>query len=323
MIGPGGDGGLARVPGTKKGVAVSTDCNSRYCYLEPFTGTAQAVAEGARNVAATGARPLGVTNCLNFGNPKIPENYYVFAECIRGMRAACLALGVPVTGGNVSFYNESQDGPVYPTPTIGMVGLIEDIANAIAPFARTAGHALYLIGNFRPTFGGTEYLKFFYNRSEGLPPELDLDHEKALVEFLCRAAESGAGMLSAAHDLSLGGLAVALFRLAYDATNRSMIGLQLDSGIFEQFATSARAGDAAQREDLVLFGETNGCALVTCDPANENAVLALAKDCGVPALRLGQTLRSGADSRLDFAGLFSIEGKQAVDAFESGLVGIL
>ena len=323
VIGPGGDGGLARVPGTKKGVAVSTDCNSRYCYLEPFTGTAQAVAEGARNVAATGARPLGVTNCLNFGNPKIPENYYVFAECIRGMRAACLALGVPVTGGNVSFYNESQDGPVYPTPTIGMVGLIEDIANAIAPFARTAGHALYLIGNFRPTFGGTEYLKFFYNRSEGLPPELDLDHEKALVEFLCRAAESGAGMLSAAHDLSLGGLAVALFRLAYDATNRSMIGLQLDSGIFEQFATSARAGDAAQREDLVLFGETNGCALVTCDPANENAVLALAKDCGVPALRLGQTLRSGADSRLDFAGLFSIEGKQAVDAFESGLVGIL
>ena len=323
VIGPGGDGGLARVPGTQKGVAVSTDCNSRYCYLDPFTGTAQAVSEGARNVAATGARPLGVTNCLNFGNPKIPENYYVFAECIRGMREACLAHRVPVTGGNVSFYNESEDGPVYPTPTIGMVGLIDDIANAIPPFAREAGHALYLIGDFRPTFGGSEYLRYFHGEARGLPPELDLAKERALVEFLCSAAERGEALLSSAHDLSLGGLlAVAVFRLCYEPMSRKLNGARIDSSAMNElsaFAKAGRAADAADRRDLLLFGETNGCALVSCEPVRAQELEELAAKCGVAALRIGETT---GHANLDFAGL-TVDGAQAVAKFESGLAGVL
>jgi phosphoribosylformylglycinamidine synthase II len=325
VIGPGGDGGLARVPGTNKGVAVSTDCNSRYCYLDPFTGTAQAVSEGARNVAVTGARPLGVTNCLNFGNPKIPENYYVFAECIRGMREACLAHDVPVTGGNVSFYNESEDGPVYPTPTIGMVGLIQDIKNAIPPFAREAGQALYLIGNFRPTFGGSEYLRFFHGRAEGLPPELDLAQERALVEFLCSAAESGPGLLRSAHDLSIGGLAMALFRLGYDPAARALTGARLEPAAVDALSAAAqagRAGTAGKRRDLLFFGETNGCALITCAASRAEGVEALAAKSGVSALRLGETTAAGNGAVLDFGG-WTISADEAIAKFESGLVGVL
>ena len=132
ILGPGGDAGVSRIPGSRQALAVSTDCNSRYVYLDPYIGTASAVCESARNVATHGARPIGITNCLNFANPYVKENYYMFYHSIRGMRRACKALKVPVTGGNVSFYNESDDGPIFPTPTIGMVGLIDD-AEAITP----------------------------------------------------------------------------------------------------------------------------------------------------------------------------------------------
>ncbi|MCB1319379.1 MAG: phosphoribosylformylglycinamidine synthase subunit PurL, partial [Leptospiraceae bacterium] len=157
VIGPGGDGGVTRVHDTNKGIAVATDCNSRYVSLDPFNGAAQAVCESARNVAVTGARPLGITNCLNFGNPYIPENYYMFTESIRGMGAACSAFQIPVTGGNVSFYNESVDGPVRPTPTIGMVGLLDEIQKAVRAVITRPDMRIGLIGNFQPSFGGSEY----------------------------------------------------------------------------------------------------------------------------------------------------------------------
>lgn len=311
-VGPGGDGGLARVPDTNKGIAVSTDCNSRYCYLDPFQGAAQAVAEGARNVAATGARPIGITNCLNFGNPMIPENYYVFAECIRGMRAACLAFEIPVTGGNVSFYNESEDGPVYPTPTIGMVGLLEDLSRALQPFVQAPDQSVFLAGRFRPGFGGSEHLFLKSGAANGAPPELDLAHEKRLVEFLASGAERR--LFSAAHDLSLGGLAVGLFRFLYDPHAQRIVGFDWDAGATAALKQAARS----ERDDLLLFGETNGCALVACAPGEEAALLRHAGEQGLECLRLG---RSTSGSSLGL-GLFQAEGGRAVQAFEGGLKAV-
>ncbi len=322
VLGPGGDGGLSRVPGTKKGVATSTDCNSRYCYLDPFTGTAQAVCEGARNVAVTGARPLGVTNCLNFGNPMIPENYFVFAECIRGMREACLAFDIPVTGGNVSFYNESQDGPVFPTPTIGMVGVLDDIDRAISPLIPGAGLSVALIGHFRPSFGGSEYLRYKHGLASGAPPELDFAHEAALVNFLCAAAERGDGdLLRSAHDLSIGGLAAAVFRTCYNFKSRELTGLQLAKeakASLQSLARHGRVGDAAERDDLLFFGETNGCAIVSFDSAKIKDVQALANEFALPFVGLGV---SGGDG-LDF-GAFRVNGGEAVEMFEGGLADVL
>ncbi|MDH5654869.1 MAG: phosphoribosylformylglycinamidine synthase subunit PurL, partial [Spirochaetia bacterium] len=158
MIGPGADGGLARIPGTDKGIAVSTDCNSRYVYAEPRRGAAHAVVESARNVAVTGARPIGITNNLNFANPYVPENYYMFTESVAGIREACEVFDIPVTGGNVSFYNESDDGPIFPTPTIGMVGYIEDVKTSILPGFKSPGDVIFLLGKFSPCLGMSEYL---------------------------------------------------------------------------------------------------------------------------------------------------------------------
>ncbi|MCB1309157.1 MAG: phosphoribosylformylglycinamidine synthase subunit PurL, partial [Leptospiraceae bacterium] len=306
VIGPGGDGGVTRVHDTNKGIAVATDCNSRYVSLDPFNGAAQAVCESARNVAVTGARPLGITNCLNFGNPYIPENYYMFTESIRGMGAACSAFQIPVTGGNVSFYNESVDGPVRPTPTIGMVGLLDEIQKAVRAVITRADIRIGLIGNFQPSFGGSEYLYLKTGTVTGAPPRLDLDQEVALVNFLCSAAQKE--LLHAAHDLSLGGLAVALFRMAYDAQTRSSIGIQLEAAAIE----SLRANSAP--DALWLFGETNGCVLVACEPERLGAVQELAQAHSLTFLELGH---STEEPELQLK-LFSVATPRAAEVYENG-----
>ncbi|MBX7056736.1 MAG: phosphoribosylformylglycinamidine synthase subunit PurL [Leptospirales bacterium] len=311
-IGPGGDGGLARVPGSNKAIAVSADCNSRYCYLDPALGAAQATAESARNVAVTGAVPIGVTNNLNFGNPYSPENYYVFAECVRGLREACLAFGIPVTGGNVSFYNESDDGPVYPTPTIGMVGLLEDVALCIKPHIAGPGRAIFLAGEFRPSFGGSEYQSRQLNLCAGAPPALDLGDEKRLCEFLAAGARSG--LIASAHDLSLGGLAVGLFRFIYDSEQRSCPGVRLDPAALEVLAARC----SAERDDLLLFGESNGCALISPPPGQEAALLALAAECSISLELLGASTGEGL---LDL-GRCRVAVGAALDRYEAGLVGV-
>ncbi|HMW60814.1 MAG TPA: phosphoribosylformylglycinamidine synthase subunit PurL, partial [Leptospiraceae bacterium] len=261
VLGPGGDGGIARVPGTNKGISVSTDCNSRYVFLDPYKGAAQAVFESARNVAVTGAEPLGITNCLNFGNPNIPENYYVFSECIRGMGDACRSMGIPVTGGNVSFYNESEDGPVFPTPTIGMVGLVEDIGRAVFPWFSSPGDLIFVAGHFAPSFGGSEYLKLNTGKSAGQTADLNFDHEKQLIQFLLQGAKRR--LFASARDLSIGGLSAALARSVLSRN-------------FDPRATSSPRGFALSIAepyksdlDLTLFGETNGCAIVTVKPGSE------------------------------------------------------
>ena len=205
---PGHDAALMRIKGTEKFIVASTDCNGRYCYLNPYMGAMQAVAESARNIIATGAEPIGITNCLNFPNPEIPERYWLFVEAIRGIGDACRTYNIPVTGGNVSFYNESPDGPIYPTPTIGMIGLLEGEENILrAPFKEDC--IIYLIGKTDETeLGGSALQKILLGAPMGDAPEVDMEQELKAFELISTA--NSRGLISSCHDISDGGLAVAL-----------------------------------------------------------------------------------------------------------------
>ena len=205
---PGGDAAVVRIKGTRKAIAMKTDGNGRYVYLNPRRGAQIAVAEAARNVVCTGAEPLAITNCLNFGNPYKPEMFYLFREAVAGMGEACRVFNTPVTGGNVSFYNESPDSAVYPTPVIGMVGLIEDIDHITTANFKQAGDLIYLIGETRPEIGGSEFLKEYYGAVMGDAPEIDLELEKRMQATLLQAIRKG--WIKSAHDCSDGGVAVAL-----------------------------------------------------------------------------------------------------------------
>lgn len=257
VVPPGEDGGLVRIPGTKKGIAVSTDCNSRYTYLNPYLGAQIAVCESARNVAATGAVPYGVTNNLNFGNPYIPENYYIFSECVRGLGDACRYLGLPVTGGNVSFYNESPEGPVFPTPTIGMVGLIDDVSKGLHTFNKTPGTKLALVGAFNPTISASEYLYQFFGKDTGLIPEISLESEKKTIDTLLSLREKS--LILSAKDLSLGGLLVALAKIVISGK----LGLKLN---LSEIQTKVN------RLDTLLFGETGASFLIGYSEKEETSI---------------------------------------------------
>jgi phosphoribosylformylglycinamidine synthase len=204
---PGSDAAVIRIKGTPKALAVSTDCNSTYCYLDPYEGGKIAVAESARNVACSGAVPLSVTNCLNFGNPYNPEIYWQLKKSIEGMRDACNALGTPVSGGNVSLYNQNPKGAIDPTPTIAVVGLLNGVEPVTSHF-KTAGSAIYLLGQTREELGGSEYLKTLFNVKAGIPPRLDLEEAARLNRVLADAAREK--LMESAHDCAEGGLAVAL-----------------------------------------------------------------------------------------------------------------
>jgi phosphoribosylformylglycinamidine synthase len=208
VVGPGADAAIIRIKGTAKALALTVDGNGRYCYLDPYVGGVIAVAEAARNLACVGARPLGLTDCLNFGSPESPEVMWQFAQVIQGMRDACTALSVPVVSGNVSFYNETDGTPIYPTPTIGMVGLIENVERAVTPWFKAAGDLVALLGRTREELGGSEYLKYIHGLTRGTPPWIDLRVERA-VHLACLEAIDQQ-LLESAHDVSDGGLAVAL-----------------------------------------------------------------------------------------------------------------
>ena len=205
---PGGDAAVVRIKGTNKAIAAKTDGNGRYVYLNPRRGGQIAVAESARNVVATGGEPLAITNCLNFGNPYKPEMFYLFREAVAGMGDACRVFDTPVTGGNVSLYNETPDSAVYPTPTIGMVGLIEDISHITPAYFRQEGDLIYLVGETKPEIGGSEFLKEYYDLITGDCPTLDLALAHKTNQIVLKAIRSG--LVQSAHDLADGGLAVAL-----------------------------------------------------------------------------------------------------------------
>ncbi len=278
---PGHDAALIRVKGTAKGIALSTDGNGLYGYLDPREGGRLAVVESARNVACTGARPVAVTNCLNFGNPMKPEVMWTFKEAVEGVREACLALETPVTGGNVSFYNESAKGAIDPTPIIGMLGILEDIEARVPSFFRSEGDVVVLIGETANELGGTQYLLHVHGLRAGLPPRVDLAHEKNLIRFLRLAARDR--LLASAHDCSEGGLAVAVAECAIG----SGLGVKADlSGL--------RKGEL--RDDALLFGESQGRVVVSVHPQKLADFERLLGQSGLPSARLGTV--SGGDIAL-------------------------
>jgi phosphoribosylformylglycinamidine synthase II len=269
LAGPGGDAAVVRIEGTLRALAISTDGNGRYGYLDPYLGGAHAVAEAARNVACAGARPLAITNCLNFGDPERPEVMWAFAETVRGMGEACRALGTPVTGGNVSFYNETGDSTVYPTPVVGMLGLLEDYRLRVG-VAFTPGQVVYLLGETFPELGGSEYAEVVLGTVSGRPPGLELDREARLIALLTEAAR--ADLLTSAHDCSDGGLAVSLAESAVAGSCGFALTLP---------------GDLPGH--LALFSESASRAVVSVDPGRCDALEALAATHQVPFARLGDT----------------------------------
>ncbi|MCC6647688.1 MAG: phosphoribosylformylglycinamidine synthase subunit PurL [Polyangiaceae bacterium] len=269
--------GVIRLKGTSRALAMSVDGNGRFCQLDPRQGAKLAVAEAARNVACAGGQPIGATNCLNFGNPERPEIMWQLVEAIAGIGEACRALGVPITGGNVSLYNETEGRAILPTPVLGVVGVIEDAARACGRVFPAAGLDIVLLGDNAGELGGSEYLETVCGLLRGRPPVLDLARERALQALLVDLA--AAGLIGSAHDPSEGGLAVALAECCFDTRG---IGAEVD------LVPAASDGDV----DLVaatLFGESASRAVVSVVPENGEAVLARAATAGVPARRIGRT----------------------------------
>ena len=271
VIGPGGDAAVLRLRGTTKALAVKTDCNGRYCYLDPRMGTRIAVAEAARNVACTGGRPRAITNNLNFGNPRKPEVYFQLREAVGGMREACETLGTPVTGGNVSLYNEHPGGAVYPTPVIGMVGVIESLEHVTRSAFDRDGDEIVLLGEPTEEIGGSEYLHAIHGVVAGAPPACDLARERALIEALLESISLGA--VRSAHDCSDGGLAVALAECTMMNRTRLM-GADVDLSAWPTLSLRA-----------LLFGEAQARVIVST--ANVDVVLGAARRHRVPAQRIG------------------------------------
>lgn len=208
VVAPGSDAAVLRVRGTNKGLAMTADCNSRYIYLDPEVGGKIAVAEAARNIVCSGGEPLAITDCLNFGNPEKPEIFWQIEKSADGIAAACTALNAPVIGGNVSLYNERSGVAVYPTPTIGMVGLVKELEHVTTQHVKQAGDIVYLIGETKTEFGGSELQKLMAGEISGKAPAIDLEVEAATQAAILAAIR--AGLVQSAHDISEGGTAVAL-----------------------------------------------------------------------------------------------------------------
>lgn len=278
---PGGDAGVVRIRGTNRAVAATTDCNGRYVYLAPRTGAMAAVAEAARNLVCTGALPLAITNNLNFGNPTKPHIYFQFRQAVDGMAEACKVFETPVTGGNVSFYNETDGRAIYPTPVIGMVGVVEDVAHITTHAFRQAGDAIVLLGVNTNELGGSEYLYHFHDLVAGAPPSVDLLGERSLQQATLEMIQ--AGVVASAHDCAEGGLAVALTESAVAQLEPLGFDVTLD--------------DALPAVPL-LFGEAQGRIVISCSPEDVDTVLKVADRHGVPAARIGAVTAPGAGLRI-------------------------
>ena len=268
---PGGDAGVIRIRGTQRAVAATTDCNGRFVYLEPKTGAMGAVAEAARNLVCVGAIPTAITNNLNFGNPLKPHIYYQLRESVEGMRAACSLFETPVTGGNVSLFNETDGRAIYPTPVIGMIGIVEDVTKITRHAFRDVGDDIVLLGSNSGEIGGSEYLYMTADLVAGSPPSVDLQGERMLQQAVL--AMNHERMLSSAHDCSEGGLACALVECALGDGERPL-GVSVDV-------------EDDLRPIAALFGESHGRIVVSCAPARTADVLSLAERHGVPARRIG------------------------------------
>jgi len=291
LVLPGMGAGVVRIKGTRRALALSVDCNGRFVYLDPFVGAQHAVAEAARNVACAGAQPIGATNCLNFGNPEKPDVMWQFVRAVEGMGAACRALDVPITGGNVSLYNETDGRAVLPTPVIGVVGLIDDADRIARRTFQTAGDAVVLLGESRAELGGSEYLKVIHGVVRGVPPAIDLAREAALQRFLVDGI--AAGLIRSAHDCAEGGFAVALAECCFDT------GLGVSAELSRLETIEGFADIAA------LFSESASRVIVSVAPGAVEDVLSRAAALNVPAVRIGTV--GGSRIRI------SVDGRAVLD----------
>ena len=298
-VGPGSDAAVLRLRKTTKALAMATDCNGRYCYLNPRRGAQIAVAEAARNIVCSGGRPLAITNCLNFGNPYKPEVYYCFAEAVAGMGEACRALETPVTGGNVSFYNEDPDRAVFPTPTIGMVGLVEHIDHITTQWFKDEGDIIFLLGVNREELGASEYMQIVHGETRGAVPEIDLKFEKKLQDALLGAIQQG--HIKSAHDTSDGGLAIALAEGCISNRER-MIGASI-------------ALNDSIRTDCLLFGETQSRVIVSCAPNHAAELEKWFAGRQIPVTKIGTV--GGSD--LKIKGLIALPLESLSDAFYNAM----
>ncbi len=291
LVLPGFGAGVVRVKGTKRALAMSVDGNGRYSFLDPFRGAQLAVAEACRNVACAGALPIGATNNLNFGNPEKPEIMWQLVQAVRGIGAACRALDVPITGGNVSLYNETDGKAILPTPVLGVVGVIEDAAHVQARAFPEDGAAIVLLGEGLDELGGSEYLYQVHGLLRGQPPQLDLDAERRLQTLLVETA--AAELTMSAHDCAEGGLAVALAECCFDTGGQ---GADID---VPAVAAHALATESA------LFGESASRVIVSVEPAALDTLLARAAEAGVPARLIGRT--GGTRIRISIDGVLAAD----------------
>ncbi len=272
VVRPGSDAAVVRIKGTNKAVAMTVDCNGRYCLLHPYEGARLAVAEAARNLVCAGAEPIGLTDCLNFGNPERPEIMWQFVLAIEGLKDACEFLQIPIVSGNVSFYNETNGLSIYPTPMLGMVGLIEEVDRSMTQWFKQEGDDIILLGSSREDLGGSEYLKVVHSREQGSPPFLNLEAEQRLQDCVLSLIRSG--LAQSAHDCADGGLAVALAECCISSEDRRL-GAVVTLPI------------GRLRRDAVLFGESQSRVVLSATAANRDAVLEEARQRGVPAEVIG------------------------------------
>jgi len=270
---PGSDAAVLRIKGYEWAIAAATDCNSRYCYLNPYRGAQIAVAEAARNLVCSGADPAAVTDCLNFGNPNKPDRYYYFKNCVEGIVDACKFFQTAVVSGNVSFYNENPKGAINPTPTIGMIGILDSLDNRMTSYFKNEGDAIILLGETREEIGGSEYLKVIHDLVKGDAPELILEKEKNLHSMMLEAIKSG--LINSAHDCSEGGLAVALSECCI-ANNDKKLGAQIT-----ELGVNIRA-------DALLFGESQSRIIISCREQNASKIEELAQKLSVPCQIIGE-----------------------------------
>jgi phosphoribosylformylglycinamidine synthase len=305
--GPGADAGLMRIKGSKRALAMALDGNGRWCWLDPKLGAMHAVAESARNVSCTGATPVAATNCLNFGNPEKPQIMWQFSQVVDGLTEACTALETPITGGNVSLYNETLGEGIYPTPVIGIVGTLENVDDAMTFHFRQPKRDVFLLSgtsgsaNVEAEFGSSEYAKEVMGQIWGVPPALDLKQEAGLQKCLRELILSHA--IESAHDCSEGGVAVALAEASFvksrPGTTAPYVGAEIDLNSNGAFTEG------------ILFGEAASRVVISCDPKRAEIIQQIAVKWGVRADRIGRTIPEKL--------VISIDGRRAVSARVSDL----
>jgi len=308
-----GDAGVIRIKGTERGLAMALDGNGRWCYLDPRLGAMHAVAEAARKVACSGATPLGATNCLNFGNPEKPYIMWQFSQTIDGITKACEELEIPITGGNVSFYNETLGEGIYPTPVLGVVGVLEDVHKSAKMHFSAVGHTIVLLHTLdagdmtdaESEFGSSEYAKEILGAAWGYPPELDLEQEAALQKAMIELIQQG--LIESAHDCSDGGIAVALAEKAFTKGIGARVNLT-SHGLFEEYA---------------IFGEDASRILVSCDPGGVTRIKEICGNHGVAADVVGETIASRLEVSLDGKSVISAAISDLNEPYESALQSAL